>query len=272
MRSENILSADILDLIFENRNKSYGAYMLRKNYNSRLVKSLLLTFLAVGIGLLFTQLFKERRAREYTIADAGYIKLLPEVIAEKQVVPKPPAPTKQAAKKRSTEQWVSNVVITREETRVSKLSKNLDSAVIGSSTREVPSPGGQLVTEPGIVESGTGTNPEAVKVVDKEIPRLTAELMPAFPGGMEALRKFLERNLRNPEDVEPGTVIAVKIRVIVGYDGKLKGFQIIEDGGEPFNNEVLRVLKKMPEWIPGKSDGEKVSVYYTIPVKFTSAE
>jgi protein TonB len=122
------------------------------------------------------------------------------------------------------------------------------------------------------VESGTGTNPEAVKVVDKEIPRLTAELMPAFPGGMEALRKFLERNLRNPEDVEPGTVLAVKIRFIVGYDGKLKGFQIIEDGGEPFNNEVLRVLKKMPEWIPGKSDGEKVSVYYTIPVKFTSAE
>jgi protein TonB len=46
----------------------------------------------------------------------------------------------------------------------------------------------------------------------------------------------------------------------------------MEDGGYVFNNEVIRVLKKMREWIPGKSNGQNVSVYYTIPVKFAAAE
>jgi len=63
-------------------------------------------------------------------------------------------------------------------------------------------------------------------------------------------------------------LIAVKIKVVVGYDGKLKIFELVQDGGIEFNNEVIRVLKKMPAWLPGKSRGQNVSVYYTIPVKF----
>ena len=58
---------------------------------------------------------------------------------------------------------------------------------------------------------------------------------------------------------------------MVGYDGVLKGFETVEDGGKAFNQEVIRVLKKMPTWIPGKTSGENVSVYYTIPVKFVSS-
>ena len=72
--------------------------------------------------------------------------------------------------------------------------------------------------------------------------------------------------------MEAGQVISVKIKFVVGFEGKLKSFEIIEDGGMIFNKEVIRVLKKMPDWIPGKSNGEAVSVYYTIPVKFTAAE
>ena len=66
--------------------------------------------------------------------------------------------------------------------------------------------------------------------------------------------------------------MSVKVTFVVGYEGKLKGFKITEDGGEVFNKEVIRVLKKMPDWIPGKANGENVSVYYTIPVKFTGAD
>ena len=272
MRSENILSADFLDLIFENRNKNYGAYMLRKHYNSRLGKALLFTFLGIAILLLVTTLLKGDKEKEFLIADSGYIKLLPVVIADKPKIPKAPPQPKQAAKKMNTEQWLSTVVITHEEANVSMLSKNLDSAFIGSTTQTGLTAGAQFVARREEEGIGEGKSPEAVIVVDKETPRLTADIMPAFPGGMEALRKYLQRNLENPEELEPGTVISVKIRFIVGYDGKLKGFQTIEDGEESFNNEVLRVLKKMPEWIPGKSNGEKVSVYYTIPVKFTAAE
>jgi protein TonB len=71
--------------------------------------------------------------------------------------------------------------------------------------------------------------------------------------------------------MEEGEVVSVKMKFVVGYDGKLKGFETIQDGGEDFNKEVLRVLKKMPEWEPGKSNGQNVSVYYTIPVKFVGS-
>jgi periplasmic protein TonB len=89
---------------------------------------------------------------------------------------------------------------------------------------------------------------------------------------MEALRNFLQKNLQNPEDIEEGGMVSVKIKFVVGYDGTLKSFETVEDGGAAFNNEVIRVLKKMKPWNPGKTRGENVSVYYTIPVKFTTSE
>jgi protein TonB len=86
------------------------------------------------------------------------------------------------------------------------------------------------------------------------------------------LTKFLEKNLINPTDMEPGDIIAVNVKFVVGYDGKLQQFTVVKDGGDIFNNEVIRVLKKMPQWIPGKSNGQNVAVYFTIPIKFVPAD
>ena len=106
--------------------------------------------------------------------------------------------------------------------------------------------------------------------IDKTTPMDAdaVDIRPSFPGGMDALKKFLEKHLQNPYDLENGETVNVHIRFVVGYDGKLQGFATIEDGGEMYNKEVIRVLKKMPDWLPGKAKGENVSVYYTIPVKF----
>ena len=64
--------------------------------------------------------------------------------------------------------------------------------------------------------------------------------------------------------------MSVKIRFIVNADGSISGFDVIESGGDDFDKEVIRVLKKMPHWIPGKSNGHDVSVYYEVPVKFVA--
>ena len=98
------------------------------------------------------------------------------------------------------------------------------------------------------------------------------DIEPAYPGGINALRKFLERNLVNPIAMEKDEMVAVNVKFVVGYDGKLQQFIVVKDGGEIFNKEVIRVLKKMPQWIPGKSKGQNVAVYFTIPVKFIPAD
>jgi len=68
--------------------------------------------------------------------------------------------------------------------------------------------------------------------------------------------------------MQEGEEVAVTVRFIVNFNGDLVSFDVMETGGESFDNEVIRVLKKMPRWIPGKTNGEKVSAYFTIPVKF----
>jgi protein TonB len=98
------------------------------------------------------------------------------------------------------------------------------------------------------------------------------DVLPTYPGGMEALREFLQKHLQTPDELEAGQTVSVRVKFVVDFKGKLTGFVTMPGGGQAYNNEVVRVLKKMPDWIPGKTMGENVSVYYVIPVKFESTD
>lgn len=271
MRSDNILKADLLDLVFENRNKSYGAYELRKNYRKRLMRALFIGVIFAG-GISSVVLMAKKEGKLVVPDTIIYDYVMPEAKLEpvkpKPKVTPPKAPAVPAAPKQAVQQW-TKPVITDEPLQASKLPTNLDNVAIGSETKP-GAPGGSHVIVPDPIPIDAGGDPKPViKTIDRETPLLAAEVMPAYPGGTAALRKFLEKNLNSPEELAEGQTITVKVKFIVGYDGKLKGFEILEDGGAAFNKEVIRVLKKMPEWIPGRSNGENVSVYFTIPVKFT---
>ena len=108
-----------------------------------------------------------------------------------------------------------------------------------------------------------------VRVPAESNPVGTAEILPQYPGDVQALLSFLKKNIHSPGSVEEAGDVTVRIEFVVNYDGHLENFIVVKSGGEAFDNEVLRVLKKMPLWIPGKSNGKNVSVYYIVPVKFT---
>ena len=146
-----------------------------------------------------------------------------------------------------------------------------DKTAIGSTNTAVTNTGGPSIAIPEGI--GTTVITEPVKpAIDKTIPINNPDVMPSYPGGMDALRRFLERNLQNPKEMEAGESVSVSVKFIVGYDGKLQGFVPVKAGEEEFYKEVVRVLKKMPEWVPGKANGENIAVYYAIPVKFVPAE
>ncbi len=268
MNAEKILQSNLLDILFENRNKQYGAYALRSQYNKQLYKALGFIFFITVLILLLSQVKKEvERSLIFTIPETE-ITVLPPEIPIPPVVPKAPAP-RQSGSSTPTAVFTSNLIVTRDSLSTIPLPSNLDSMAIG--TTPLAGIGKKLIgVEPGPVE--IKKEGPVVDRVDKETPLPYAEVMPEFPGGKNALQKFLERNLKSPADIEAGESVSVRITFIVGYDGMLKRFEITEDGGRLFNNEVIRVLKKMPQWVPGKSRGENVSVYYTIPVKFTATE
>ena len=104
------------------------------------------------------------------------------------------------------------------------------------------------------------------------MPYENPDIQASFPGGENALIRFLEKNLQVPANLEAQETRQVKVKFVVDFNGDLQSFIVVKDGGEPCNTEVIRVLKKMPKWNPGKKGGQNVPVFYTIPVKFTADE
>jgi protein TonB len=89
---------------------------------------------------------------------------------------------------------------------------------------------------------------------------------------MKAWVKFLSANLITPSDLDAGEKKTVMIRFKVSTDGTVNGFEIIQSAGSIYDNEVIRVLKKMPKWKPAIQNGHTVSTSFTQPVTFMGVE
>jgi len=271
MNQETILKSNLLDIIFENRNKEYGAYSLRKYYNQRIG---IAVFSMVGLSLIFSffllsihppiilthDIFKSSDPDKILSA---YTPESPSAqMKAKAVVSKP---AKNIPVENMPPQIVTNVNINKPVTTEIEDLPSLNTTGV-SQNSSLTNTGTSGETAMG---NARAILPESPKP-NNSVPLKTAEIMPQYPGGINALLAFLKKNIHSPEEVENGEEVKVEITFVVNYNGKLESFNVIKSGGEVFDNEVLRVLKKMPSWIPGKSNGENVSVYYTIPVKFTT--
>ena len=107
------------------------------------------------------------------------------------------------------------------------------------------------------------------QIVDGQQAFVVVEQMPQFPGGENAMREFIQKTLKYPEEAKKnkveGTVI---VNFVIDKEGMIRNPRIMR-GKPELNDEALRVINSMPAWIPGKQGGKPVLVSYTIPVKFT---
>jgi len=118
-----------------------------------------------------------------------------------------------------------------------------------------------------------GENAEKDKVSapksNSEIVYTAVEQMPCYIGGEEAMKEFITKNLKFPEECKDDNFNGkVYVRFVVSKDGDVKDAQIMRSLDLPFDKEALRVINSMPKWIPGKQDGVNVSVYYVVPISF----
>ena len=274
MEKDLILKTDILDIIFEKRNKLYGAYDLRKFYPNRLKLALGFMFITAISFSAFTFIPKKEKeevVRVYDIIDPGL----------KEIKDKPKEPEKKnevvkAEKKPETKptpvtqkQFTNNVKVVANNVKTDTIVTIQPNDEISTKTFIATNPGTPAV-EPANVEPGGSGREKATPAIDKTAPMDgdAVDVLPSYPGGMDALRKFLQKHLQTPDELEGGQSVSVRVKFVVDYTGKLKSFVTVQDGGDAYNNEVVRVLRKMPDWVPGKTKGENVSVYYVIPVRF----
>lgn len=268
MNPNTILQSNLLDIIFDNRNKDYGAYMLRKSYNSRM-RIALLSMLSLSILLCLLFLNKTRtvtgeRNKVFQTPDPKILQYsepskLNHKVAVKNFHPKKINPNDLPPE-------------IADSVNINKLSATPIDGMPSLNSPDVSGisfPGGDDGPDKNS-KINAGVTATAATKINNPGPVAVADIMPQYPGGIKALLDFLKKNIHAPKDVGEGEEVSVKIKFVVNYNGKPESFDVIKSGGVAFDNEVIRVLKKMPLWIPGKSNGENVSVYYVVPVKFAS--
>lgn len=264
MTSQQILQTDFLDILFEHRNKSYGAYQLRRTYNRQLLKSVAVSVSVAFLSFLLFNSSSSVQAVGKEIPGVIVVDLTPPPEPKKPEPPKPPeTPKTQSRQQNFTENIAMKQTVTDPLPSLDEMAKSVVSNV--NTTGE-----DAVNLQPALPE--TKEPEKAAAQPESETKELIPDRQPQFPGGSQAWADFLRNNLRAPQDLESGEKRTVLIRFHVAEDGSVTNFQVMQSAGNAFDNEVIRVLKKMPKWTPAAKSGQPVSVSFTQPVTFVGVE
>ncbi|MBO4718355.1 MAG: energy transducer TonB [Prevotella sp.] len=120
-----------------------------------------------------------------------------------------------------------------------------------------------------MAQTQTFTIPYRPDYVDEDRVYDVADQMPQFPGGFEKLKEFIEKNRRYPKSLQDrGIQGRVVVTFVVEKTGKISHAKVVRGVDPALDKEALRVVRKMPQWIPGRIYGKNVDVKYTMPVDF----
>lgn len=277
----NTMQGGYLDIIFAHRNKAYGAYELRKNYNKRMVLAgiiMCLSILAVGFAL--------RTNKTATIShDIPTEKSLPfeikNVVIEDLYKP-PVEQIKEQTGRTAATQHVTQPTLVKDNANTNKILKELQQdALVGPVNNKGLKDGTAIALDESIHEgNGDPTDnilsrdglKEVIEDNNTEIlnqPLKFASEKAEFPGGEAALKQFLNHNLNYPlqarENEISGTVI---ISFIVNTDGSIVDVSATRKLGSGCTEEAIRVVKSMPKWKPAKHNGKSVRLQMSLPIRF----
>lgn len=273
MEINKILSADILDIIFEGRNKEYGAYELRKTYNQRMIKALVA--MAAACVLLFGGYFLSNlggdkdEAKNLVVKDMQLEEIKQE---EKQPEPpppppppKPPDPPKVEIKKFTPPKIVKDEEV-KEDEKPPEV-KELEETKIGTINQEGIKDEG--IVAPPVDDAGKGVV-EAPKKVEEDWDKTftKVEIESEYPGGAAAWMRYLNRNLRYPQEAIDNEVQGVVVvQFIVDKEGMVSNVEAIS-GPKELRDEAARVIKKSGKWTPAVQNGRQVKSYKKQPIVF----
>lgn len=260
----DILNKKWLDMVFEGRNKSYGAYELRKDAPKTSVRALVLGAIIFSLLLsapLIARLIPDSNDDEALDKKITTVKLPPKEKPPENLPPPPPPPPKVDQVK-----FVKPVVAKADEVveEPPKIKEIVDKK-LGAETIK-----GDPDAEPTVEPVGNGPK-DVVEEVDNNIYNTAGiEVKPDFPGGIEKFYGFVGKNYQVPE--EEGLKGKVFVSFVVEKDGSLTDIKVIRDIGYGTGKEAIRVLKSCPRWNPGEQNGKKVRVLYSLPINIQSAE
>ena len=259
------------EIVFENRNKEYGAYDIRHQYPRLLTRSFIIgtsLFLILALSPFIYLTIKRLNEPEKQEVKAEFIEILQEdkVLEQpKEEEPPPPPPPKEEEKIEIIQNVVPEPVrAPKIETPPPPISKQLETNTGAENQAGIKAP--SAYTPPAPPSTGNKTSTAEVKspVNTNEVYDVVDQSA-EYPGGMDALRRYLGENFE-VDGVEGEGKLTTKLKFVVERDGTVSGVQIAaKSGNTDFDNEAKRVTSKLKKWKPAKKNGENVRSYYSVP-------
>jgi periplasmic protein TonB len=272
MTTNQILTASFLDILFDNRNKAYGAYEIRKAYPKNLMKALgIMLLLVVSVSIyVMSQPKNKNTIGAARIMDTTVVKLTdikdPKPLEQQRTRTVPAQPP--------TRPDFTNIVLVNDDPNPPVRDQSDTTVTVPGAVASQGTGDGRNMIQ-GTVDTVTriiSNHIDPVETPEEPAIRDFAQVQPEFPGGEQAWLSYLQRMLRAPDDLEAGERKTVKIKFVVNANGEVTDAVIIQSAGNSFDKEVLRVIGRMPKWKPGKQNGKNVAVYFTQPVTFAGNE
>lgn len=246
------------DIVFEFRNKEYGAYSLRKKYNRNVLIALLIGTVIISTAIITPYLNAKAAEGRAQVTERQVVVEMENLDqpSENVAPPPPPPPPPQDAVQQAA--YVPPVVVDSVKPEEEIQLMTADQASVEIQDREVV---------------------EVIEIVAEEIqeeeveeaePFVVVEEMPMFPGGTEELMKYLREHTIYPEVAKENNIQGkVIVRFCVTPKGGVDRVEILKPVDPELDKEAIRVVKTLPAFKPGKQGGKPVPVWFMVPISFT---
>lgn len=265
-----------VDMVFDGKNKSYGAFQLRKGTSGRNIKSLIILVIAAALvgGFLAWKVIEQKQAEQ----QAAYMEALElsklqkeaKKQEKKEVIKPKVEPKKEIPVARQTQKFTAPVIkkdeLVKEENQIKQMDKLDDKVAVGTENHEGTKDRNVEAVRNDIA---VNTPPPAPKeeVTNKVFD--VVEVMPSFPGGQGALMSYLSSHVKYPVVAqENGVQGRVTVSFVVERDGSITDVHVVRSVDPSLDREAARVISSMPNWQPGKQNGSAVRVKFNVPVQF----
>ena len=263
----DLLDKEWCEMVFEDRNKTYGAFELRRVYSRNVVYGLILTAVLFALsiaGPIVARLIADATSEEEVKMVQTEVTKLEEPPPVNKEEP-PPPPVEPPPPLKSTVKFTPPEIVPDKEVQEPPPTQEELKEVEASTKTEEGS-------DDGVDQSLLEGNGNAV-VEEPAAPEIftSVEQMPEPQGGLEGLYKYLAANTQYPQmEKDAGISGTVYVRFVVDEVGKVSNIEILRGvkGGPNLEKEAIRVLKTLPPFKPGKQNGRAVKVWYSLPFKF----
>ena len=277
MAQIDLISNEWSDMMFENRNKEYGAYVLRRQTGRRNVISMiavLLLFAAVMIFMIAKNAYEAYQKEHAVMDQVTELSALTQQKKKEAKVERKEIPIKQeqqqvVEKVKSSVKFTAPVIKKDDEVKPEDELKSQDEIMnskvaVGALNVVGNDENGEVLKAKEVI----ATEPVKPKEEENKVFDVV-EQMPSYPGGMGALMQYLSSHIKYPAIAEENGIQGrVICTFVVERDGSITDVRIAKSVDPSLDKEAMRVVSSMPRWIPGKQNGSAVRVKYTLPVTF----